>query len=150
MISFSLVNRKNGWLSNFYPCTVVYEGLTYKSSEAAYQAAKTLNQEERLKFTEYDAKTAKKKGKRLKIREDWEDIKYKVMVDVDMSKFTQNEDLREKLLATGTETLFENTTRWHDNTWGCCNCEKCKDIVGMNLLGKALEEVRENLRSESQ
>src|SRR6202042_1717213 len=35
------------FLSNFYPATVVYEGLTYPDSEHAYQSAKTLDMNER-------------------------------------------------------------------------------------------------------
>jgi predicted NAD-dependent protein-ADP-ribosyltransferase YbiA (DUF1768 family) len=29
------------FLSNFYPCEIVWEGITYASTEHAYQAAKT-------------------------------------------------------------------------------------------------------------
>lgn len=149
MISFSLVNRKNGWLSNFYESPVIYNGLTYKSSEAAYQSMKTLDESDRVRFTDYDALKSKKQGKKLILRLDWENVKYPLMVDIVYAKFSQNEELREKLLATGDEGFLENTTGWHDNVWGNCNCEKCKDIEGQNLLGKALEEVRERIRSES-
>ena len=148
MISFSLVNRKNGWLSNFYTCPVIYNGLKYGSSEAAYQSMKTLDEEDRKRFTEYDAVKSKKQGKKLAIRPDWEEVKYPLMVEVLYAKFTQNEDLKEKLLSTGDEDFLENTTGWHDNIWGNCNCEKCKDIHGQNLLGKAIAEVRNMIRSE--
>ena len=148
MISFSLVNRKNGYLSNFYPCLVTINGLTYKNSEVAYQSMKTLDVDDRVRFTEYEAVESKKKGKKLEIRPDWDEVKYPLMVEVLYAKFTQNEDLKEKLLATGDEEFLENTTRWHDNIWGNCNCEKCKDIPGQNLLGKAIGEVRDMIRSE--
>jgi hypothetical protein len=37
-----------GFLSNFYICDVEFEGIMYPSSEAAYQAAKTMDLKERL------------------------------------------------------------------------------------------------------
>lgn len=43
------------FLSNFYECPVAVDGITYKNSEAAYQAMKTLNEEERLSFAELSA-----------------------------------------------------------------------------------------------
>ena len=71
------------------------------------------------------------------------------MVDVCYAKFTQNEDLKDILLSTGNEELCENTTGWHDNIWGNCECPKCKDIIGKNLLGKALMEVRDRIKEEA-
>ena len=35
---------------------------------------------------------------------------------------------------------------WHDNVWGNCECERCKETEGKNLLGKALMEVRSKLK----
>ena len=64
------------------------------------------------------------------------------MVDVLIAKFSQNVQLLNWLMLTGEEQLLENTTGWHDNTWGDCSCPKCKNITGQNLLGKALMEVR--------
>ena len=54
--------------------------------------------------------------------------------------------LREKLLATDNEELVEGNT-WHDNTWGECSCERCKDIKGQNRLGKMLMQIREEIKS---
>jgi len=44
------------WLSNYYETDVVFEGKTYHSPEAAFQAAKTLDAIERAKFAwkDYD------------------------------------------------------------------------------------------------
>ena len=42
----NVINRFGGeysFLSNFYQCTVTYDGITYGSSEAAFQAQKTLD-----------------------------------------------------------------------------------------------------------
>src|SRR6185369_8674281 len=37
----------NRFLSNFFPAEVIYEGITYPTAEHAYQAAKTLDPEQR-------------------------------------------------------------------------------------------------------
>ena len=60
------------------------------------------------------------------------------MYDVCYEKFTNNDalHLKERLLKTGKEELVEGNT-WHDNYWGNCTCEKCKNIAGQNKLGKS-------------
>ena len=149
MISFSLAELENGWLSNYYPCTIKYDGLEYKSSEAAYQSMKTLDKNDRIRFTQYDADTSKKQGRKLNVRSDWDEVKYLLMVDIVYEKFKQNEELRKMLMSTGDESFLEDTTGWHDNIWGNCSCEKCKNIEGQNLLGKALAVARELIRDET-
>src|SRR5690348_4795118 len=72
----------NRFLSNFWPAEVIYEGITYPTAEHAYQAAKTLDPEQRKKIaalkTPSEAKTA---GRSLKLRDDWETAKFTVMED---------------------------------------------------------------------
>ena len=148
IIKFSLSNRKNGEFSNFYQCDILFQGNTYKNSESIYQSFKTLDMDERKKFVNYDGATAKKMGRKLKVRDDWEEVKYDAMVTALYAKFSQNDTLKILLLSTDNAILLEDTTRWHDNTWGNCNCAKCKDIPGQNLLGKALMEVRDRIRAE--
>lgn len=64
------------------------------------------------------------------------------MVGVLICKFG-NPELRKILLSTGDEELVEDTTSWHDNIWGNCDCPRCRNIPGQNLLGKALMQVRD-------
>lgn len=144
-IKFSKTSKKYGCFSNFYPCNVTFDGLTFKNSEAAWQAQKTLSESQRRDFTTLNPSEAKKKGRRVTLRKDWEDVKYQLMVDVCKAKFSQNPELKRILLSTGDEELIENTTGWHDNIWGNCDCDRCKNIVGKNLLGKALMRVREEI-----
>ena len=59
------------FLSNFYPCPVEYEGKTYQSSEAAFQAAKTTDDAEREIFTGLSPSQAKERGRSLALRDDW-------------------------------------------------------------------------------
>lgn len=63
------------------------------------------------------------------------------MYEICKAKFTQNEDLKAKLLATGNDILEEGNT-WGDRVWGTVNG------VGENRLGKILMRVREELRNE--
>ena len=130
----------NSFLSNFYPCTVIYDGLTYSSSEAAYQAAKCANISMRAQFTTMNPSKAKRMGRNVILRDDWERVKLNIMKEILIIKFTTNPDLAEMLLATGEEQLVEGNT-WNDHYWGICNG------VGQNHLGKLLEEVRAMLRT---
>ena len=142
---------ENRFLSNFYMAPVTYNGFTYTNSEAAFHAQKTLDENIRKEFTTLNPSEAKRKGRNLDLRPDWEKVKVNIMYEIIKAKFSQNEDIRYKLLYhTGREHLEEDTTGWHDNYWGNCRCEKCTHIKGRNKLGKILMKVREELRDEVQ
>jgi len=130
---------ENHYLSNFYPVDVTYEGIVYPSSECAFQAAKTLDLEERVKFTRMNPGDAKKAGRKLTLRSDWEDVKLQVMWEIVYTKFYQNPKLIGKLLSTYPKVLIEGNT-WGDTYWGVC-----KDI-GSNHLGQLLMHLRDNYR----
>lgn len=138
-------SRENFFLSNFYNAYLDYEGVVFCSTEAAFQAAKTLDIEERKKIARMSPSESKKAGRKVALRRDWESVKDKVMYDVCLAKFTMNESLKERLLATGDEELVEGN-EWHDNYWGNCTCDNCKDIPGRNQLGKTLMKVRADIR----
>ena len=138
-----MINKFEGkyeFLSNYYIAPVTYNGLTFQSNEAAFQAQKTLNEGQRRKFTRMAPNKAKAKGRNVILRSDWEEVKNKIMYEVCYAKFTQNPELKEKLLLTGDEELIEGNT-WHDTYWGVCNRR------GKNKLGKILMRVREELRN---
>ena len=126
------------WLSNFFPCQVKFEGLTFTSSEAAFQAAKCADQNEREKFVNLSAGRTKRLGKKVNLREDWNRVKIDVMREVLICKFSQNPELKEKLIATGNEELIEGNN-WNDRFWGVCRG------VGQNHLGKLLMEIRRTI-----
>ena len=128
------------FLSNFWPATVVYEGITYPTSEHAYQAAKTLDVEQRKRIAALQTPAeAKSAGRALKLRDDWESVKFTVMEDVVRFKFTHHDDLRAKLLATG-DAYLEEGNNWGDEVWGVCNGK------GENRLGKILMKIRSELK----
>ena len=126
------------WLSNFYSCPVHFEGLTFSNTEAAFQAAKCLDMKERERFLGLSGGQAKRLGKRVELRPDWEDVKIDIMRQVLKSKFSQNPELKTKLIATGDAELVEGNN-WRDFYWGVCNGK------GQNHLGKLLMEVRAEL-----
>lgn len=128
------------FLSNFYPCSVTYRGITYPSSEAAFHAQKTFDVYEQLKFTRMTPSESKRAGRKIALRPDWEDVKYHIMHEIVLQKFLQNEDLRLHLLSTGEYELVEGNW-WNDTFWGVCNGE------GKNSLGHILMDVREYLRT---
>lgn len=130
-----------GFLSNFYEAPIYVDGKSYRSVEHAYQAHKTLDQDSQKLIRE--AKTpgiAKKLGKSVKLRPDWESVKIDLMRTFVRKKF-ENPFLRPLLLATDNAELIEGNT-WNDREWGVCRGE------GKNLLGKILEEIREEIKNE--
>ncbi len=122
------------FLSNFYPFAVQYEDKYYPSVEHAFQAAKTLDKDMRNEIRKSTScSEAKKLGRKLTLRNDWETIKYSVMQDLLEDKF-RNWDLNCALDLTGNELLVEGN-HWHDQVWGSCYCDKHKDTPGQNGLG---------------
>ena len=99
------------WLSNFWPATVVYDGVEYPAVEHAYQAAKTENFNDRAIIR--SAATpglAKRLGAQVKLRKDWEKIRVLVMFDL----------LRQKLSATILDAccLKQDMRSWSKETLG--------------------------------
>ena len=140
--------NENFYLSNFYERPVTINGITYLNNEAAFQSMKVEDVEKRKSFSTLKASEAKKMGRRVELRPDWESVKFDYMYLICKGKFSQNKDLREKLLSTMGEDLVEGTTGWHDNIWGNCECPKCKNIIGQNNLGKILMRVRDEFYFE--
>jgi len=130
---------ENEFLSNFFESSVEYEGLTFKTNEHAFQAAKVLNIRTRIEFQILTPGQAKRKGRKVLLRSDWENVKDSIMENLVRIKFTTNEDLKRKLLNTDEEELIEGNN-WHDTYWGICNGK------GKNKLGKILMKVREELK----
>ena len=135
------------FLSNFANVPVTYKGITYKNNEAAFLAQKVTSLSEQQRFASLSPNLAKREGRRVKLRSDWELIKKQVMYGIVKAKFEQNPRLRKMLLNTGDIMLIEGNT-WHDNTWGICKCDKCinKFHNDSNNLGKILMKVREELK----
>lgn len=135
-------DTKFSFCSNFYACEVDYDGHRYKTAEHAFQAAKAVYEEERAYVAAASTPgEAKWRGRRVKIRPDWEEAKDEIMLAIVRSKFT-DPVMRYDLINSRDWILCENNY-WHDNYWGNCTCPRCESIEGENRLGKILMQVRE-------
>jgi ribA/ribD-fused uncharacterized protein len=129
---------ENRWLSNFWDAEITYEGITYPTVEHAYQANKSTSDMIRKAIAELPyPSNAKKSGKSIVIRDDWEDVKLSIMEDLVRLKF-QIPELAEKLKATSDVELIEGNY-WNDTFWGVC----LKTGTGENNLGKILMRIRD-------
>lgn len=138
IMRFNSKTRESAFLSNFYAALIEYEGLRYPSVEHAYQAAKTFDHQARLAIAQApSAAEAKRLGKRVVLRVDWDESKVQVMRDLLELKF-RDPDLRARLLATRCERLVHKAP-W-DGFWG-----DGPDGRGKNMLGVLLMELREFL-----
>ncbi len=130
------------FLSNFYEGSLVeYNGLIYGNAEAAFHAQKDLSRAR--EFTRLNPSEAKRLGRKVKLRPDWEEVKDEIMYEIVKSKFELDPDLKAKLLGTKDQYLTEGNY-WHDNYWGSCNCPRCNG-KGSNKLGLILMRVRKEL-----
>ena len=130
------------FLSNFHPIEIEYEGEWYPSVEHAYQAAKTIEKSVRMFFLAGSSGDAKKLGRSINLRPDWDQVKVPIMRELLKKKFTKGTVLADKLLSTGDEELIEGNW-WGDCFWGVCKGK------GENWLGKLLMEVRSELKGKA-
>ena len=128
------------FLSNFYPCLISYELDLYPTIEHAFQAAKTFNTKDRyLIRNSITPGKAKKLGRKVSLRSDWNDVRIPIMTELILQKFTFFKDLENKLINTENSILIEGN-HWGDTFWGVCNG------IGENNLGKILMKVREQIK----
>ena len=131
-------NGQYAFLSNFAPTNVLYDNLEYFTVEHAYQAAKTLDLTERKKIQGAETPAvAKKMGRNVILRNDWESVKLDIMLDLLRQKFL-NDDLKYALLSTNNAELIEGNW-WGDVFWGVCRGR------GQNHLGRLLMLVRNEI-----
>ena len=79
--------------------------------------------------------------------DEWVSARERIVLEGNLHKFRQNDELKDKLLATGTLKLVEASPR--DRIWGIGfgekNALKNRERWGLNLLGSALEQTRRML-----
>lgn len=125
------------FLSNFYYDKINYDGITYTSAEAAFQAQKLADPEARTAYAVLSPDEAKREARKEALRPDWEDVKLDVMRQIVYAKFTQNPHLARWLIETGEQPLIEGNT-WGDTFWGV----DLRTGEGENHLGKILMDLR--------
>ena len=158
------------FLSNMYPCNIVFEENeftkpfekffkpdknVYKSSEHLYQALKSKDPSwhEYIRSIEFPTKTKTAARKLLSntpslfdgdltfiMRSDWDKVKLQAMEMILYLKFSQNEDLKEKLK--NLQGHIEERNCWGDTFWGTV------EGIGQNHLGKLLMKVRNDILEE--
>ena len=134
------------FLSNFYPHPFEYEGLTYPNAEAAFQAQKCSDPAGRIRYTRIkNPVIAKRMGRHESLPADWEATCFDIMNAILHQKFAVPE-LAQLLLSTG-DAYLEEGNHWHDNRWGNCSCDKCREKTGQNWLGKILMGIRDELNA---
>ena len=126
-------------LSNFYPSPFALDGMTWPTVEHFFQAMKFRNatRREQIRLSA-DPAEAKRLGRLLGSRPDWEWIRDDVMLGALRATFTQLSELRAVLVGTGTAMLIEAAP--DDYYWG-----EGADRVGKNMLGLLLMQVRAEL-----
>lgn len=137
---------ENRFLSNFTPVNIIFDGVIYPSTEHAYVAAKTLNRQVRDDVRRCKtAGEAKRVGRSISLRPDWNEVRTELMENFLRQKFDV-QYFQELLMQTGTQTIVEGNT-WHDNFWGSCVCQnKTCNNTGSNNLGKLLMKIRGELQ----
>lgn len=152
--------KEHGFLSNMADAEIDYEGVRFPSTENAYMWEKCrdckVTQEiihgeqgfiveiPWLEYCQtYPPNEVKKKSREVTLREDWNDVKLKIMYNILVLKFTQ-EPFKTKLLATGTENIVEGNY-WQDTFWGVDLKETPN--VGENWLGRLIMDIRTKLKN---
>lgn len=152
VICFHNPNKENGYLSNWYMSNFVWEGITFSSMEQymMYRKAilfKDIQIANRI-LSLTDVAKIKSLGRRVSnFNEDiWNKHKQAIITEGLICKF-QDEELRNKLLTTGTLLLAECAIK--DTIWGIGLSMHDKrrfnpsEWRGQNLLGKCLMKARE-------
>jgi ribA/ribD-fused uncharacterized protein len=144
-------------LSQWWQADFVVDGQTYRTAEHFMMASKATlfgDFETAGKIREEpNPKAAKALGREVAgfDKEKWENHRFDIVIDGNLAKFRQHRDLRNFLLGTGDQVLVEASPV--DRIWGIGLPRDGKHATkpdywrGLNLLGFALMEVREQLRA---
>jgi ribA/ribD-fused uncharacterized protein len=133
------------FLSNFYISEFTYNRTKYNCVEIPFQAAKAKNDSDKVLIESCSTPAdAKEIGGRIELKNNWEAIKYVIMLNIVTAKFKGNKMLIDKLLATGDSILIEGNT-WNDDCWG--SCWHNETVIGKNHLGIILMRVRNKYKN---
>jgi ribA/ribD-fused uncharacterized protein len=143
-IFFWSEKSKYGDFSNFSTGPFLIEGTLWPTTEHYFAAMKSSSPAKREDIRALETPMeAKQAGRNVQLRANWDLIKYDVMVVALRHKFSPRYPrLMDLLLSTGDAQIFEDSP--YDKIWG--TGVRGAVGTGMNLLGKALMQVREELR----
>ncbi|MBQ1877460.1 MAG: NADAR family protein [Erysipelotrichaceae bacterium] len=157
VICFHDPQGENGYLSNWYPCEFTVDGKKFTSSEQYFMYRKALlfkdeGAAKRIMAVD-DCQQIQQIGRRISNYNDkvWNGYRQLIMYEGLRAKFSQNPELKKKLLDTGNEVLAEASLS--DRIWGIglrMNDSRIFSMKnwqdGRNLLGFTLMKVREDLK----
>ena len=146
IINFYSTKDDYGCFSNFSAHPFRLKNKMWKTSEHYFQAQKFAGteHEEELRLVDSPMVAARMgRSRQRPLRQDWEIVKDDIMREALRAKFTQHKDLKKILLETGDAVLVEHTS--NDSYWGDGG-----DGSGLNMLGKLLVELREELKKENE
>lgn len=133
---------KYAFLSNFYHAPICYQNHRYANNEAAFQVQKTIFIKEQRQFYHLtDPAEAKRLGRTVTLRPDWNQVKIRCMYEICFAKFQQHPELKQALLATGDVVLLDGNS-WGNRFWGHA------DGFGENHLGYILMDIREKFNMD--
>jgi len=131
------------FLGNYHPSEIGMDGISGITVEHVFQAMKAISDKDtRFIVSQASADQAKKAGRYVSIRPDWDQVRLPIMEALVREKFIRHQDLRKKLLATD-DTHLEETNHWGDTFWGVCKG------IGENHLGKILIKIRSELKAQN-
>lgn len=131
--------------SNFQSFQITYKGVKFPTVEHFYQALKSEDPADWEKIAALETPgEAKKQGRWLPLRPDWEEKKIEIMRLALEQKFSHGTRYHDALMASGDDEIVEWNT-WHDQVWGRCVCQKHQG-AGENHLGKLLMDIRQKHR----
>ncbi|MFD0738512.1 NADAR family protein [Lysobacter koreensis] len=127
-------------------------GFIVPTSEALYQACRfpDLPDVQREIIAQHSPMTAKMKGKphRKDTRSDWENVRHKVMRWCLRVKLAQHyKEFGRLLLATKEKPIVEQSRK--DHYWGAIPMQDGETLMGENVLGRLLMELREALKNDT-
>ncbi|WCN36333.1 NADAR family protein [Aneurinibacillus uraniidurans] len=160
MEKFTFFWRSKSPFSQWYPGTFCVNNIVFNCAEQymMYQKAKLFNDEtiaQKILQTK-SPNEQKKLGRKVKNfdQKKWEQACKQIVYDGSYAKFSQNVELKKKLLATAGTTIVEASPV--DRIWGVGLSEDDPRILdrtkwlGTNWLGEILTKVREDLMEEKE
>lgn len=137
------------FLSNMYDAPVTYNGVTYGSAEAAFQAQKAAPEVREKLFGNASGKEARRLGRKVLLDErqlqDWNNAKDHIMREIVEQKFRENPELGRKL-AKLHDAYIEEVNTWGDDYWGLV--DDAGVFYGENRFGKILMQVAQEIYRE--
>lgn len=156
VICFHRPEEENGWFSNWYPSAFELSGIRFTTLEQYMMYQKAVCFEDQDSATQIlradDPGQIKALGRSVSGYDDdlWNGMRQLVVYEGAMAKFSQDAELKKRLINTGTALLAECAVR--DRIWGIGLSMTHPDRLdpqkwqGQNLLGYTLMMVRNRLR----